>query len=86
MEGVLRLLKLSLQPGDGCLEALGNLLGLLGLIRRFSFCLLDCQLQLGYLLCQAISVGFEIVYFRSRPSRTSSFFSATRFVNRGSRC
>ena len=52
---------LSFQSSDLYLETLDNLRGMLGLTRRFSFCLLDCQLQLGYLLCQAVSCGFEIV-------------------------
>jgi hypothetical protein len=36
---------------------------MLGLTRRLSFCLLDRQLQVGYLLYQDIYFGFEIVYF-----------------------
>ena len=53
-------LELSFQPTDGYLKTLDGLLGLLSLIRSVYFCLLDCQLQLGYLLCQAISFRLEI--------------------------
>src|SRR5262245_8798422 len=54
---LLCLRKLGLRRSDLCLETLDKLLGMLGLTRRFCFCLLDRQFQAGDLLCQDISVG-----------------------------
>src|SRR4029077_3827588 len=64
---------LSFQSSDLYLETLDNLRGMLGLTRRFSFCLLDRQLQLSYLLCQALSFGFEIVYLGLSACRSFIF-------------